>query len=246
AEQTYFRQFAAAASSAPAAAAAFSQEAVRVRAVALWIRHRLGNVWAGSLPVLKYGGRRLPHPLHRVQHIQAMPRCFTWRSAWARAQQAGCIQVWTCHRLARGIGVAQCLLGIGMFYYNVMVGWCIFFFFNSFTAGELPWMTCGQRLQHAMVPHGGQRGLLAVHQSPNIETLGRPRFVLVACIFIAYAIIFFALWRGIKSSGKVVYITATMPVLLLVILLINGVQLPGATKGIDYYIRPDVSKIDLF
>ncbi|PAA56915.1 hypothetical protein BOX15_Mlig022899g2 [Macrostomum lignano] len=227
----------------------------------------LANVWRFPYLCYKYGGGAFLIPYIVCNIFQAMPLLYLEISL-GQTQQAGCIQVWDVSPAGRGIGVAQCLLGIGMFYYNVMVGWCIFFFFNSFTAGELPWMTCGHdfntpwcrtvdqfRNLSALNQTGDsvlssveyfERGLLAVHQSPNIETLGRPRFVLVACIFIAYAIIFFALWRGIKSSGKVVYITATMPVLLLVILLINGVQLPGATKGIDYYIRPDVSKIDLF
>ncbi len=48
---------------------------------------------------------------------------------------------------------------------------------------------------------------------------------------------------GIKSSGKVVYVTATFPYVVLVILLIRGVTLEGSLNGIKYYIKPDFQKI---
>lgn len=39
------------------------------------------------------------------------------------------------------------------------------------------------------------------------------------------------------------YFTATFPYVVLVILLIRGVTLEGAMKGIEFYIKPDASKI---
>jgi SNF family Na+-dependent transporter len=54
-------------------------------------------------------------------------------------------------------------------------------------------------------------------------------------LFIAYVIIYFSIWKGIESTGKVVYVAALLPYILMFILLIRGLTLPGATKGLKFY-----------
>ena len=48
--------------------------------------------------------------------------------------------------------------------------------------------------------------------------------------------LYFSLFKGVKSSGKVVWVTAIAPYILLSILLIRGIMLPGAIDGIQYYL----------
>ena len=48
---------------------------------------------------------------------------------------------------------------------------------------------------------------------------------------------------GTKSIGKVVYVTATMPYLLLAILLVRSLLLPGSYIGVKYYLIPDWKKL---
>lgn len=40
-----------------------------------------------------------------------------------------------------------------------------------------------------------------------------------------------------------VYITATFPFVMLIVLLIRGVTLPGAGKGIKFYLYPDLERL---
>lgn len=43
--------------------------------------------------------------------------------------------------------------------------------------------------------------------------------------------------------GKAVYITATLPYLVLIILLIQGLQLEGSRTGITYFLKPSFKKL---
>lgn len=79
--------------------------------------------------------------------------------------------------------------------------------------------------------------------SPGIEYVGGLKWDLVLCLFVSWAIVFFCLIRGVSSSGKVVYFTATFPYVVLTILLIKGVTLDGAMLGIKYFLVPDFSKL---
>ena len=52
--------------------------------------------------------------------------------------------------------------------------------------------------------------------------------------------------KGIKSSGKGVYFSASFPYLILVILLIMGVIQTGAGDGLYFLFVPDWEKIQNF
>lgn len=42
---------------------------------------------------------------------------------------------------------------------------------------------------------------------------------------------------------QVVYLTATFPYVMLLVLLIRGITLPGAVRGIVYYLKPDIGRL---
>ncbi|KAI6214832.1 Transporter [Aphelenchoides besseyi] len=81
------------------------------------------------------------------------------------------------------------------------------------------------------------------HVIRTITELGSINWEILGCVFIVYIICYFSLWKGIQMSGKVVWFTAIFPYVVLVVLLIRGVTLPGAEKGIEYYLRPNLEML---
>ncbi|XP_007948183.1 sodium- and chloride-dependent neutral and basic amino acid transporter B(0+) [Orycteropus afer afer] len=77
---------------------------------------------------------------------------------------------------------------------------------------------------------------VALQRSSGMDETGVVVWYLALCLLLAWLIVGAALFKGIKSSGKVVYFTALFPYVVLLILLIRGATLEGASKGISYYI----------
>lgn len=82
-----------------------------------------------------------------------------------------------------------------------------------------------------------------LNESTGIDDMGPVQWHICLCLLAAWIVIFFCLIKGIKSSGRVVYFTATFPYLILVILVIYAATLDGAIDGIRFYMIPDWSRL---
>ncbi|KAG7220005.1 hypothetical protein INR49_009325 [Caranx melampygus] len=86
-----------------------------------------------------------------------------------------------------------------------------------------------------------ERRVLAM--SGGIQELGSVRWELALCLLFCWVVTYFSIWKGVRSSGKVAYFTATFPYVMLLILLVRGLTLPGAWDGIRFYLNPDLSRL---
>ncbi|XP_055499430.1 sodium- and chloride-dependent neutral and basic amino acid transporter B(0+)-like isoform X2 [Leucoraja erinacea] len=99
------------------------------------------------------------------------------------------------------------------------------------------------------VPHQGPSEQywekFVLRRASSVGETGEIVWYLALCLLLAWLIVCGALSKGIKSSGKVVYFTATFPYVVLTALLIRGLTLEGAWKGIEFYIgsKSDFSKL---
>ncbi|XP_038056296.1 sodium- and chloride-dependent glycine transporter 1-like isoform X2 [Patiria miniata] len=80
---------------------------------------------------------------------------------------------------------------------------------------------------------------IVLDKSEGIDDLGPVRWQMALCLLLSWVVVFLCICRGVKSSGKVVYFTATFPYVILVCLLIRALTLEGASEGIWYYMNAD-------
>lgn len=57
-------------------------------------------------------------------------------------------------------------------------------------------------------------------------------------LFSAWFLVTVCLLGGVKSSGRVVYVTALFPYAVLIVLAARGLSLPGAALGLRAYLTP--------
>ncbi|XP_019112069.2 sodium- and chloride-dependent neutral and basic amino acid transporter B(0+) [Larimichthys crocea] len=77
---------------------------------------------------------------------------------------------------------------------------------------------------------------VALQRSSGLDETGPIVWHLALCLLMGTILVAAVLIRGIKSSGKVVYFTATFPYVVTLILLIRGVTLEGARDGLEFFI----------
>jgi SNF family Na+-dependent transporter len=73
----------------------------------------------------------------------------------------------------------------------------------------------------------------------DINTQGGLVWELVGCLVLAYVFTYFSAWKGLKSTGKIVYVTCLLPYIVLTILLIKGLTLEGSGEGLRYLFVPN-------
>ncbi|KAJ8317812.1 hypothetical protein KUTeg_004636, partial [Tegillarca granosa] len=82
-----------------------------------------------------------------------------------------------------------------------------------------------------------------LQMSSGIDDIGTLPWHLPVCFLTAWIMICLCLIKGVRSIGKVVYVTATMPYIILAVLFIRGVTLPGGVDGIIYYLKPNFTRL---
>uniref|UniRef100_A0AAQ5ZSI5 Transporter n=1 Tax=Amphiprion ocellaris TaxID=80972 RepID=A0AAQ5ZSI5_AMPOC len=218
----------------------------------------LGNVWRFPYLCYKNGGGVFLIPYLLIVFIGGIP-VFFLEIALGQFMKQGGVSAWNIAPLFKGLGLASMVIVFFCNTYYVMIlVWGLYFLFHSFT-NPLPWATCGHpwNTPNSQILFNGSCMEAEGMRSPVIEFWERKvlrlsgglhepgdiSYEMVLCLIATWIIVYFCMWKGVKSTGKVVYFTALFPYLVLVVLLAHGVTLPGALDGIVYYLKPDWSKL---
>ena len=193
----------------------------------------LGNIWRFPYLTYKYGGGAFLIPYLAALFILGIPLLILEFAIGQKLQKGAVDAFRTVDNRLRGIGFGAVFSGfVVVAYYAVVMAWCLHYFVNSFQA-ELPWA-------------GDAKGYFfnsVLQITDNIGTIGGINWPIFLSLFAIWVIIYFSVWRGIKSVGKVVSITMPLPIILLMILFIRGITLEGSFTGIYYYLKPDFAAL---
>ena len=80
-------------------------------------------------------------------------------------------------------------------------------------------------------------------QTFKLEDFEGFQYELLICFCVAWALVALFLIKGVKGSGKITYFTAIFPYIVIAIMLVRGLTLPGAFKGLDFYLVPKWEKL---
>ncbi|CAK1554532.1 unnamed protein product [Leptosia nina] len=222
----------------------------------------LGNVWRFPYICYQNGGGAFLIPYCVMLLFGGLP-LFFMELALGQYHRCGCLTLWKriCPAL-KGVGYAICMIDIYMgMYYNTIIGWAVYYLVASLASinSVLPWTSCDNEWNTPLCtpvtspqinPNSStpakeffERNVLEQHKSNGLDNMGPIKPSLALCVFGVFVLVYFSLWKGVRSAGKVVWVTALAPYVVLLILLARGVTLPGATEGIRYYLTPEWHKL---
>uniref|UniRef100_A0A6Q2XNP6 Transporter n=1 Tax=Esox lucius TaxID=8010 RepID=A0A6Q2XNP6_ESOLU len=223
----------------------------------------LGNVWRFPYLAFQNGGGAFLIPYLIMLCLAGIP-IFLLEVSLGQFASQGPVSVWKAIPALQGCGIAMLIISVLIaIYYNIIMCWTLYYLFASLK-GSLPWANCKNEwntldckdkditVEYSKdclnlsftLPLLSLHRYNVLHISKGIEYPGDIRWPLAGCLFLAWLIVYLSLAKGIKSSGKVVYFTATFPYVVLIILLFRGVTLPGAGDGILYFITPKWEKLN--
>jgi len=145
----------------------------------------------------------------------------------AQKNPVGSFKMLTTSKFYHGIGGMGVVAGfIILSFYSVVAGWTIGYLYEAITGSLLNYEVAAEASNHFFV--------LTHDPVWNVA-------LLIVFMFLTMGIVYFGVQKGIELGSKIM-----MPLLfvLLVGLMIYGLTLEGAFKGLDYLFNPDWSKIN--
>uniref|UniRef100_A0A4W6D7Y5 Transporter n=1 Tax=Lates calcarifer TaxID=8187 RepID=A0A4W6D7Y5_LATCA len=204
----------------------------------------LGNVWRFPYLCHQNGGGAFLLLYVLLMMIVGIPLFFLELAA-GQAIRQGSIGVWRyiSPRLA-GIGYSSCVVCFFVaLYYNVILAWSLFYLGHSFQY-PLPWNQCPEYRnvtvkeceKSSPTSYFWYRKALDITDS--IDDTGSFNPYIVCCLLVAWTIVCLGMFKGIKTSVKVMYFSSIFPYVVLFCFLVRGLLLDGALEGITYMFYP--------
>ncbi|XP_062841216.1 sodium- and chloride-dependent transporter XTRP3-like [Trichomycterus rosablanca] len=212
----------------------------------------LGNVWRFPYLCQMHGGGGFLIPYLLMLILEGIP-LFCLELALGQKMRLGSIGAFNAiSPYLSGVGIASVVTSLYLcLYYNVINAWSFWYLFQSFQS-VLPWAQCPLNTNHTgylkecEVATATQyfffRETLNISGSID-EDGGGLHTGQALCLLLAWTIVYLCIVQGVKSTGKVVYFTATFPYVVMIIYLVRGVTLHGALNGVKYMFTPKLEQL---
>lgn len=215
----------------------------------------LGNVWRFPYLCYRSGGGAFLVPYLLMLVVLGIPLLHMELTLGQYLRRGPVQALAKACPLFKGVGMATVAISFIMCtYYNIIITWALYYMFSSFRS-ELLWencnntwntVNCTDRVTNSSSASTASQqffNLKVLERTGGVEETGYLRWELFLLLMLSWILVYLCIFRGVKSTGKVVYFTALFPYVILLALLINNVQLPGAIDGIRFFIIPEWNKL---
>ncbi|XP_029663418.1 sodium- and chloride-dependent GABA transporter ine-like isoform X1 [Formica exsecta] len=217
----------------------------------------LGNLWRFPYLCYKSGGGVFLVPYFLILVVCGVPLLYMELSIGQFTRRGPIGALGQVCPLLKGAGLSSVVISFLIStYHNVIIAYAIYYFFAAFRADQ-PWSRCDNswnsprcwlpsygpidnrtRPNLTRTPSEDFFDKKVLQISSGIEEPGILRWELAACLITAWIMVYFSIWKSIKSSARVRYLTATLPFLLIIVFLTRSLTLEGAAKGLRFFFHP--------
>ena len=202
----------------------------------------LGNLWGFPYKLYSYGGGAFLIPYIVAMFCIGIPLLILEFTLGHYTQRAAPDAFRRVNKPLEFVGWWGIILGFVIItYYPTILAYCFSYMGDSmtsiFTAQPLPW---------------AGEGVEGVQNASNYffkdyltggSYVGPFRSEILYMLMLAWVLMYFCIFRGVKLVGKIVWLTVPLPWIMLVILAVRGLTLEGSMKGLAFYLDPDWTQL---
>ncbi len=198
----------------------------------------LGNLWGFPYKLYDNGGGAFLIPYIVAMFCIGIPLLILEFTLGHYTQRAAPNAFHRVNKRLEFVGWWGIILGFVIItYYPTILAYCFSYMGDSlgaiFTGQPLPW--AGEGIE-------GVQNASAYFFKDYLtggDYIGPFRSEILYMLILAWVLMYFCIFRGVKLVGKIVWLTVPLPWIMLIVLAVRGLTLEGSMKGLTFYLDPD-------
>ncbi len=202
----------------------------------------LGNLWGFPYKLYSYGGGAFLIPYIIAMFCIGIPLLILEFSLGHFTQRAAPDAFRRANKRLEFVGWWGIILGfVIVTYYPTILAYCFSYMGDSIaaivTGNPLPW--AGEGVEGV---ENASKYFFEDYLTGG-DYVGPFRAEILFMLILAWVLMYFCIFRGVKLVGKIVWLTVPLPWIMLLILAVRGLTLEGSMKGLAFYLDPDWTQL---